>query len=216
MEFNLRNPRDDWWLLSARRLDDGVHVWGQVSLNNGDASNEDLETMLLHKLAGCIPGEREVRCHACDAPMRPDHTNHADDYQLDNALWLEFNGGYGMFIDNYDERVKAVICHECAHDLCDQIPWIGKLLNPYSSHSHKTEWKDAHPDHWGWDYHGEGTPKWHSGRHVIQAVPCENGRQARCSCGWASLPDLANSTMQQEIDDHLIANEEDPPGFKPA
>ena len=47
---------------------------------------------------------------------------------------------------------EAVICHECAHALCAQVPWLAKLLNPHGSHAHRTAWKEAHPDHWGWDY----------------------------------------------------------------
>ena len=134
-------------------------------------------------------------------------------YQFDNALWIGFHGGYGMFVDNLDathanntedrwlrdedgeyltepkgvragsgpltdrivwgdrpienpqwkptyieERIldqpdyEAVLCHDCAHDMCAREPWLALLLNPHGSHAHKTEWKDAHPDHWGWDY----------------------------------------------------------------
>jgi hypothetical protein len=47
---------------------------------------------------------------------------------------------------------EAVICHECAHWLCEMMPWISKLLNPHGSHAHRTSWKDAHPEHYGWDY----------------------------------------------------------------
>jgi hypothetical protein len=47
---------------------------------------------------------------------------------------------------------EAVICHDCAHDLCHLVPWIEHLLIPYGSHSHRTAWKNAHPEHFGWDY----------------------------------------------------------------
>jgi hypothetical protein len=47
---------------------------------------------------------------------------------------------------------EAVLCHECAHKLCDENPWLTKLLTPHNSHSHKTAYHDAHPDHYGWDY----------------------------------------------------------------
>ncbi len=30
---------------------------------------------------------------------------------------------------------EAVICHECAHKLCDTVPWIKKLLDPDNSHA---------------------------------------------------------------------------------
>jgi hypothetical protein len=47
---------------------------------------------------------------------------------------------------------EAVICHECAHALCATVPWIEKLINPHGSHAHRTDYHDAHPDHYGWDY----------------------------------------------------------------
>ncbi len=97
---------------------------------------------------------------------------------LDNALVIAFDGGYGMFIDPipHDEHfegvkpgaeggytmeqwreaaVKAradyevIICHECAHDLCDKVPWINKLLEPKSSHAHRAG--SVPDDHVGWD-----------------------------------------------------------------
>ena len=49
---------------------------------------------------------------------------------------------------------EAVLCHECAHYLCAAEPWLDKLLNPYGSHAHRTAWKEANPDHFGWDYEG--------------------------------------------------------------
>lgn len=47
---------------------------------------------------------------------------------------------------------EAVICHECAHELCATVPWVERLIRPHGSHAHKTAWKEAHPEHWGWDY----------------------------------------------------------------
>lgn len=32
---------------------------------------------------------------------------------------------------------EAVICHECAHDLCDLVPWIYTLIQPVRSHAHR-------------------------------------------------------------------------------
>ena len=89
-----------------------------------------------------------MNCHACNAELVEVYgpTN----YQYDNALWLTFDGGYAMFIDViYDsERPKVVICHDCAHRLCDAVPWIKKLLNPALSHSHLPgDWEG----HEGWD-----------------------------------------------------------------
>lgn len=53
---------------------------------------------------------------------------------------------------------RVVICHDCAHDLCAKVPWFNKLIDPHRSHAHRTDWKDAHPEHWGWDYDPQETP----------------------------------------------------------
>ena len=47
---------------------------------------------------------------------------------------------------------EAVICHDCAHEACEALPWMARLLNPVHSHAHRQEYHDAHPDHVGWDY----------------------------------------------------------------
>ncbi len=136
-----------------------------------------------------------VNCVACGAELLPEFEGKPTDYQLDNALWIGFFGGYGMFVDNLDAtwpvnadesqwlrdddgvfilnegklidnpewspiyeeaRVlpgqpayEAVICHDCAHDLCEKVPWIKQLINPHDSHSHshQLDWTG----HSGWD-----------------------------------------------------------------
>ena len=146
----------------------------------------------------------DTYCVACDTKLSPDNACPDTDYAFENALWICFHGGYGMFVDNLAATLpnntedrwlrdedgeyltvesdrwegavdpidnpdykptfnephvlfppadyEAVICHECAHKLCDTIPWIHKLLNPHGSHAHKQEYHEAHPDHDGWDY----------------------------------------------------------------
>lgn len=98
-----------------------------------------------------------MKCYACEVELEPEGGLKTD-YQFDNALWVGFHGGYGMFIDPLQTskvlkaQEEAVICHECAHKLCDEVPWIGKLLDPHSSHSHKDSYRKANPNHYGWDY----------------------------------------------------------------
>lgn len=46
-------------------------------------------------------------------------------------LHLEFN----RYVDEHHPH-KAWICHRCAHELCEKIPWIAALLQPHSSHAH--------------------------------------------------------------------------------
>lgn len=48
--------------------------------------------------------------------------------------------------------MEVILCHECAHDLCDKFPAFRNKIDPHNSHSHKTAYVEAHPDHWGWDY----------------------------------------------------------------
>ena len=97
--------------------------------------------------------------------------------QWDNALVLRLEGGYGMFIDPIPHdpatdfrtgtvgeldrprpregtlqragALKVVICHDCAHDLCERVPWLERLIEPQRSHahSHRRDWTG----HTGWD-----------------------------------------------------------------
>lgn len=130
-------------------------------------------------------------------------------YQFENALWIGFHGGYGMFVDNLDAQMptnsderwlrnsnhvgefglyddymlvettkgprliddpewkpeykeprilpgqpdyEAVLCHECAHEMCVLHPWMERLINSHSSHAHRTEYHERFPQHGGWDY----------------------------------------------------------------
>lgn len=63
----------------------------------------------------------------------------ADSEQFENALHIAFWGSYGEFIDILpgEDDIFATICHDCAITLCNQNPWISKLLNPKYSHTHK-------------------------------------------------------------------------------
>lgn len=81
-----------------------------------------------------------THCSACGKELEPEFDGSDFDpasEQWENALEVQFNGGYGMFIDPIDEDYRAIICHECAHELCDKTPWIKKLLHPWNSHSHR-------------------------------------------------------------------------------
>jgi hypothetical protein len=159
-----------------------------------------------------------TECSSCGTVLVPDNAVPDTKYQFENALWIGFYGGYGMFVDNLnaklpnntedrwlrdedgeylvgtecicvaqdatapmqfhefkcpcrnpidnpdwkptynEERIldqpdyEAVLCHDCAHGLCEREPWLFKLINPHGSHAHRTAWKKAHPEHWGWDY----------------------------------------------------------------
>ena len=104
-----------------------------------------------------------TQCIKCEAKLVPEHE--PTDYQFDNALWLGFFGGYGMFVDEligwggekpnqiiHNADYEAVLCHDCAHEFAVINPWVKKLFDPHNSHSHKTSYVESHPDHYGWDY----------------------------------------------------------------
>lgn len=77
-----------------------------------------------------------MNCLACKAELRPVDGGFETDYQFENALWIGFFGGYAMFVDGIETEFgyanptiagaahDAVICHNCAHDLCVKVPWI--------------------------------------------------------------------------------------------
>lgn len=98
-----------------------------------------------------------TKCYSCGLDLEP-VGGFKTNYQFDNSLWLGFHGGYGMFIDPMvrtpvlGANEEAVICHDCAHELCAKVPWIEKLLDSYSSHSHTDEYHIDNLDHYGWDY----------------------------------------------------------------
>lgn len=107
-----------------------------------------------------------MNCSSCEQVLMPEGIEFKTEYQFDNALWIGFFGGYGMFVDDIDSNYRetqtlkgaaheAVLCHDCAHKLCEANPWIKGLLKPETSHSHKAEFWDSHPAHKGWDNPGE-------------------------------------------------------------
>lgn len=68
----------------------------------------------------------------------------ADRYQLKNALWVGFFGGYGMYVDELADMpgarrtttvpgtvdAEAVLCGTCADAMCATYPWMDRLLHP--------------------------------------------------------------------------------------
>ena len=149
----LPHREEETWLVNVSRISDGRHMPKQLWLKRRP-TEEELIALLdgwIYEKAGSWPPE-PTHCASCREELIPDG-NMDTDYQFDNALWITFDGGYGMFIDPMcDKPPRMVLCHECAHKLCDNNPAIHALLKPHSSHSHKTAYVEAHPDHYGWDY----------------------------------------------------------------
>jgi hypothetical protein len=80
-----------------------------------------------------------VNCDSCNKELSLVDPSSGDN-QYDNALEIEFGGGYGMFVDPLPgKEYKALICHDCAVFLCQAIPFIEKIIDPAHSHTHRDE-----------------------------------------------------------------------------
>lgn len=98
---------------------------------------------------------RYRRCVACGGPTTHTSVNAGGaTTEYSNALVMELFGAYSMFFDalSADANHTVILCHDCAHDACDSLPWLAALLEPANAHSHTEQYRDANPDHYGWDY----------------------------------------------------------------
>lgn len=85
--------------------------------------------------------EAVTHCFRCNSDMRSPNPNYPE--ELDNEAIIAFTGGYGSFIDVIDGKwPMAVICHSCAHELCEEF--LG--IDPRNWHTHSTL-SGQHPDH---------------------------------------------------------------------
>lgn len=82
---------------------------------------------------------RAVHPSRTDWPTRPGKFDPAE--ELQNEATLIFTGGYGSFIDAFDSMPSLLLCHECAHELCE---WIG--IDPRNWHTHSI-YGGQHNDH---------------------------------------------------------------------
>lgn len=84
-----------------------------------------------------------TQCYACQKTLEPVFEDSDADAcsQFDNALIVEIHGGYGMFTDSlgaskYDgipgliDYNQVILCHECAHEACEALPWMNRLIDP--------------------------------------------------------------------------------------
>ena len=71
-----------------------------------------------------------VECTRCKAPQV--FKDAMKDSEIPVALEVDLNGGYGMFIDNWqdDDKYRWLLCHKCAHEF---VAWAGMDL----SHGHQ-------------------------------------------------------------------------------
>lgn len=87
----------------------------------------------------CAKCKKELELVSQGHPLR-----RRDDWtvQYDNALAIEFIGGYGMFDDPYMKSSKELIeilCHDCAHQFLADNPWITSISQ---THGHMHEGTD--------------------------------------------------------------------------
>jgi hypothetical protein len=109
-----------------------------------------------------------AKCLSCETELIPVDGSEGTTYHYNNALWIGFHGAYSMFVDDIDSETQelqgaaheAVICHDCAHALCENIPWINKLLKPLLSHAHTSDYWKNNPNHSGWDKPGTKIEDW--------------------------------------------------------
>lgn len=87
---------------------------------------------------GNLPGERtwvcdehlgrtprpQPTCTACGAALKPVFGSAVQH----EGLRVIFVGGYGMFFDNIDGDPKIEICEGCCWEMCEKLPWVGRVL----------------------------------------------------------------------------------------
>ena len=122
--------------LHVTRRSDGrrLECW---EIQAGELPKDAVERYLRAKLGADTP--EPAHCYACRTELEEVFPQGHGTSQHDNSLVVSFSGGYGMFIDPFgDDEPSAVICHDCAHALCEQIAWVRDLLDPENSHSHRS------------------------------------------------------------------------------
>lgn len=63
------------------------------------------------------PVLRIIECTRCQSPQ----VFYDNMYEIPVALDISLDGGYGMFIDNWQnsDEYNLTLCHKCAHEFCD-------------------------------------------------------------------------------------------------
>lgn len=103
-----------------------------------------------------------TKCYNCKEELKKQFEFKKDEphYQFDNALWIAFHSGYGMYVEDDGNAnilketgasYEAVVCHDCADLMCEAFPFMKELLDPDQAHSHTAEYWAKNPDHVGWD-----------------------------------------------------------------
>lgn len=74
-------------------------------------------------------------CDNCGEELLPlyhsEIAGQEEEYQFNGALWVYFQGGYSMFIDNTgpcEKECSGVLCVKCATELMCRYEWIKNIL----------------------------------------------------------------------------------------
>lgn len=85
-------------------------------------------------------GYVDVTCSACEVELKPVFPGHTDNdgvwegLQAENALILNIEGGYGMFIENINvgpDEGLFILCERCVKKLMDENPWMAPFLKEH-------------------------------------------------------------------------------------
>jgi hypothetical protein len=100
VRFSLSNPRAGLWVFNAERISDEHRLPGQMMLAQDPSTLfSDIQAMWWNEHPGLNVEPLPGHCYACGKALVSDADT---EYQFDNALWIGFHGGYGMFVDACD------------------------------------------------------------------------------------------------------------------
>jgi hypothetical protein len=66
-------------------------------------------------------------CDLCGHRMTPVFPNEKYNVQYEGSLVVSFDGGYGMYVDNY-EHAMVLICKECADKFLEKNPEFRRIV----------------------------------------------------------------------------------------
>lgn len=95
-------------------------------------------------------------CHNCHRvlPLTVSDTRGGLHVETDNVLTVTRTwGSLGSLPAPHvlEPLQRTSVCHDCAHELCDEQAHFDVLLEPARGHAHTTEFWAANPHHEGWD-----------------------------------------------------------------
>lgn len=124
------------WLINVTRISDNIPLGPQIWLDHEPDGHTELAAVAqkwMLTLVGNFEPEPTLCAH-CSVVLVPVFGD--TEYQFEDAVWVEVQGGYSMLIDPSDQPPpKAVLCGDCGRELANMYPWMAQLLklNPEPS-----------------------------------------------------------------------------------